>query len=549
VAQHGNSAYPRQPAPPLSRHYVPGRFGRLFDLPPFASNTQRVRRALRALGKRGGPMDGGLAPKELLNHSLPAGFTYLGQFIAHDMSYDPTSSLEQQRDPEALRNFRTPALDLDSLYGGGPFGSPHLYQKRNWSKFLIGKLGSGVEDDLPRNTEGIALLADPRNDDNLIVSQLTLAFLKFHNRIIDNHDIVPKWVTNRWERFLLAQRAVRWHYQWMVLHQYLPRVVGYPIWADVLGKNIQTTRRLFFTRRRVPYIPAEFSVAAFRFGHSQVVEAYQINEWPYRIEDWPYPGPVECGPPHNKLKPFIDVPIFSRVAGFQDICGLDLRGGLSITGRFVEWDRFFDLGRNSGPGHPQLSRRIDTQLATGLLRVPRQALDEEATPTSVAQRDLLRHLTFCLPSGQDVAKAMKHAFPPGQRFLDDSDFEEDLGGWEFLQHSTPLWYYILKEADLLGDHQGVDENSLDMEAAGGPSVLPEYSSQIDKRQNQALGPIGGRLVAEVIIGLLEDDPESCLRQDPDWRPRLMANRRFGIEDLLRYADMPLSEPGMVVFVE
>jgi len=545
---HGNVVYPRQPVPPLSRHYVPGRFGRLFDLPPFASDTSDVRRALRELGEPGGPMDGGLATTDRTNQWLPAGFTYLGQFIAHDMTYDPTSSLEQQRDPEALGNYRTPALDLDSLYGGGPFASRHLYQRNDWTQFLIGKLGSSAQDDLPRNCEGIALLADPRNDDNLIVSQLTLAFLKFHNRVINDPRAVPDWVTNPWERFQWAQRAVRWHYQWIVLHQYLPRLVGCRTWSDVLGEGQPTTRRLFFTRRRVPYIPVEFTVAAFRFGHSQVLEAYNINEWPYDISEWPYDGPVECGPPYNKPKPFLNVPVFAEGIDPTNICGLDLRGSLSIAGRYVEWDRFFDLDWHSHQlGHPQMSRQIDTQLATGLLTLPPQALDEENGPTSVAQRDLLRHLTFGLPSGQAVAKAMRHAFSASELLLDDAAFAEDLTDWEFLQHSTPLWFYILKEAELLGA-QGIDENCLDTGCADGASVLPQYGSTADRRRNQALGPVGGRIVAEVIVGLLEDDAESFLRQDPDWRPFLGSNERFGIEDLLRYADMPRSPEFGPVFM-
>jgi hypothetical protein len=127
---------------PRSRFYDRGRFGRLFPtLPPFAADTPAVRQALAELGATGGPIDAGddLAdPITLItdpaksvhnpdNPALTAGFTFLGQFIDHDMTFDPTSSLARRQDPEAIRNFRIPALDLDSVYGGGPVASPQLY--------------------------------------------------------------------------------------------------------------------------------------------------------------------------------------------------------------------------------------------------------------------------------------------------------------------------------------------------------------------------------------------------------------------------------------
>src|SRR4029453_13706187 len=119
------------------------------------------------------------------NPSMSAGFTFLGQFVDHDITFDPTSSLERQADPESIRNFRTPALELDSLYGSGRGASPHLYDQAAPGAIKL-LLDAAAPRDLPRNSQNVALIGDPRNDENLIVSQLHLAFVKFHNAVVDD---------------------------------------------------------------------------------------------------------------------------------------------------------------------------------------------------------------------------------------------------------------------------------------------------------------------------------------------------------------------------
>src|SRR5436309_6560469 len=187
---------------PRSTFYDRGRFGRLFPtLPPFSADVPLIRDALTELGAPGGPMDAQddlSDPVTLItdpakskrnpdNPDLTAGFTFLGQFLDHDMTFDPTSSLARRRDPEAVRNFRVPALDLDSVYGGGPVVSPHLYDQEvdaGRTSLLTEEIpGSAAcsldgraRSDLPRNSQRIALIADPRNDENLVVSQLHLAW-------------------------------------------------------------------------------------------------------------------------------------------------------------------------------------------------------------------------------------------------------------------------------------------------------------------------------------------------------------------------------------
>ena len=210
------------------------------------------------------------------NPQMTAGMTFLGQFIDHDITFDPTSSLERQVDPEQIANFRTPTLALDNVYGSGPMGSPHLYDQSSAGrgiKFLVEEIpgsGSPPRFDVPRNSQDTALIGDPRNDENLIVSQLHLAFLRFHNAAVDHVETElgmsgspPDEVFNE------AQRIVRWHYQWILIHEFLRLTCGEPVVDDVLNNG-----RKFYKWRHEPFVPVEFSVGTYRFGHSQVRPSY-----------------------------------------------------------------------------------------------------------------------------------------------------------------------------------------------------------------------------------------------------------------------------------
>lgn len=215
--------------PPRSRYFDSGRFGRLFPtLPPFAPDTRTVRQDLLKIGALDGVMDAKdppppeQSPRNQDNPAgLPAAFTFLGQFVDHDLTFDPTSSLERQNDPEAITNFRTPLLELDSVYGAGPGPNPHLYEAASRGvEFLFDK---DFPNDLPRNSQNVALIGDPRNDENLIVSQLHLAFLKFHNAVVRD---IRSAGTHPSDLFAEAQMRVRWHYQWLLLHHFLPGIVN-----------------------------------------------------------------------------------------------------------------------------------------------------------------------------------------------------------------------------------------------------------------------------------------------------------------------------------
>ena len=493
---HGHAALGTRT--PRSVFYDHGRFGRLFPaLPTFAADTPAVRAALTELGAKGGPMDAGddlSDPISLItdpaksaqnpdNPALPAGFTFLGQFIDHDMTFDPTSSLARQQDPDSIRNFRVPALDLDSLYGAGPGASPHLYDATvdgGRTTFLLEaipgsdavSIGSVVRLDVPRNSQHTALLGDPRHDENLIVSQLQRAFLGFHNRVVDDLRAELGPMATVQELFREAQRTVRWHYQWLVIHEFLVKTVGQHLVHDILTHGPHHYRW-----RNDPFIPVEFSVGAYRFGHSQVRPSYRANF-----------GTSATDPAQQ----FFGL-IFDPAATDPDDPA-DLRGGHRAPRRFIDWQTFFDFG----DGRMRNNKRIDTTLSTPLFDLLGQPAGD---PVSLATRNLLRNLTMEVPSGQRVAAAMK---APALAHADLDDLAP-LG----LARRTPLWFYVLREAQV---------------TTGG----------------ERLGPVGGRLVAEVIIGLIRGDRNSYLSQDPDWTPSYGSGGTFTIADLLRAAGVVVS---------
>ena len=459
---HGNlepRGYTGIVPPGTTQPQDPGRFGRMF---PFLPAHQEDRGDLEQLGNPA-PAGSGLMVDDgtVADSPIPSGFTYLGQFIDHDITFDPTSSLDKQNDPKALSNFRTPRLDLDSLYAGGPADAPFLYDRDDPDKFLLGPSNhTGSFDhpspdaagDLPRNSQDLALLGDPRNDENLIVAQLHRLFLKFHNRVVDwlrgKHTAAPLVFTT-------AQQLVRWHYQWIVVNDYLPRIVGKPIVQDIL-----THGRRFYRFFQRPFMPVEFSVAAFRFGHSMVRDDYRFHR---------------AGPPATSRPfPTASLSLFFRFT----------RTNTTAVDWILhpdDWENFFETNPGTAP---VMARAIDPRLAAILAHLPN--LGAGAGPTSLATRNLLRGLVMGLPSGQAVAQHMATRVPgivpltaAEIAAFDPSGFLQTSG----LAASTPLWFYLLLEAQL-------------------------------REGGVRLGPVGGRIVAEVLLGLIQGDRNSYLNLPP-----------------------------------
>jgi len=420
------------------------RYGRMFpDLPALISDISE----LEAAGDEGGLCDAAAArlPTGSADDAAgAAGWPLFGQLIGHDITAD-RSPVGPQADVATLRNARSPKLNLEMLYGDGPVGAPYLYDVHDPAKLLAGADGL----DLPRNSQGIALIGDPRNDVHVFAAHLQLMLLHSHNGLVDRlrADGEPEDAL-----FAAGRRALTWHYQWIVVHDFLPRLVGSQLVSDVLARG----GRFFSPAFGRAYLPLEFADAAFRYGHSQIRHTYQLQ-----------PG----GP---------TLPLFPDLVGFAEIAG-EYR---------VDLGQLFDV-----PDHApaQRAKQLDATLPASLIRLPQQVTGDVEVDAyrSLAVRDLLRGAATSLPSGETVARAM------GVRPLT----ADQVG--PYWTAGTPLWFYILKEAQARG---GGDQ----------------------------LGPVGGRIVAEVLIGLLRADPGSYLVMDPSWRPTLPSRDRssFGLADLV-----------------
>jgi hypothetical protein len=472
-----------------------------------------------------------LANKQL---RLPAGYTYFGQFVDHDITFDPVSSLTRQNDPDALVDFRTPKFDLDNLYGRGPQDQPYLYLD-DGVKLLEGQeIGPDGQHDLPRAANNRAIIGDPRNDENKIISQLQATMIRLHNRTVD-------WVSKNEPQFATpddvlkrSQQLVRWHYQWVVVHDFLRRIVGDDpfepnkgVVADILevkphvtsaGKaSVVRPRLLFYHFESKPFMPVEFSVAAYRYGHSVIRPSYHINQ--FLLQQHQQPQQVPGLPPGVTAS---RIPIFTHTTGLTD----SLNGFNVIVPQWgVDWNFFLPITET--PNLPQPSYKLDTQIAHPLGALPDKVAGAETLvpgfSDSVAQalpiRNLIRGLRLGLPGGEDVARAM--GIKPDSQIAITPDtlksaLEEDFGITQAqvdaaatdLKGRTPLWYYILKEAELL--------------------------------ESAHLGAVGGRIVAETLIGLLAGDPLSFINVQPNWEPIFTTagaktSKPFLLADLIRFA--------------
>lgn len=451
------------------------------------------------------------------NPTIPAGFTYFGQFIDHDLTFDPNSSLQKQNDPDALEDFRTPRFDLDSVYGRGPDDQPYLYDNGpggDGFHFLLGRDDTGKKariGELPRNVDGRALLGDPRNDENVLICQLQAVFLNFHNKVFDTLKAAARPQRSGHELFLETQRIVRWHYQYLVLHDFLPRIVGRQMADHVLKGGAQGKPLLQFYKPKLgqAYMPVEFSVAAFRFGHSMVRPSYALRPGEQAV------GGSSETPFSGDPKRFNRIPVFSD----QRARGANLSGFGPLPERWeIDWHLFFSQGdlpvrpAADGPDQGTLEvvntktqpgYRIDTKLVDPLAMLPPNVAKSGNMADGIpvlAYRNLLRGSEFSLPSGQSVATAL--GFEPLTHEKLWSDVGADQHDQSFrdpkqnpFTFRAPLWFYILKEAEQKRKH-GLH----------------------DKKGGHHLGDVGGRIVAEVLVGIAESDHTSYLYQDSTWKP-------------------------------
>lgn len=406
----------------------PATYQRLFpDLPSFSTGQE----VLFALGRVGGLCDcGDETDTDGSLGSVAAGWPFFGQFVAHDITAD-RSAPQAHVDPSQLRNARSPRLNLEGLYGDGPVGHPFLFQRDDPAKLLTAPGGR----DLLRNMEGTAIIGDPRNDSHVVMSQMHLAFVHAHNAFVDR---VRAAGQPEARVFDTAARELVWHYQTVVLCEFLPSLIG----QELTGLIMRGDRR-YYRPDAQAFIPLEFADAAYRYGHAQIRHAYQLNA----------AGDA--------------VPLLPDLVGFRPVA----------PEHYIEWSRLFDA---AGAPPAARAKKIDGRMVRGLLSLP-IALTGAAEVEefhSLAVRDLMRGQGTGLPSGEAVARRM------GESPL-TADEVGALGTHE--PSETPFWYYVLREADV---RQGGDR----------------------------LGPVGARIVGEVLIGLLDLDPTSVRHAPASWRP-------------------------------
>jgi hypothetical protein len=431
---------------------------------------------------------------------IPAGYTYFGQFVDHDMTFDKTTvAFGSNISAADLIQGRSPALDLDSLYGKGPAspGSAKFYKDDRHFKMgkteAVGGIAAKQGFDLKRDDK--ALIPDKRNDENLAVAQTHLAFQRFHNRVVDT--ALPPG-TPATQRFVRAREIVVKHYQWVIRHDYLPRICEPSVVDDVF-----TNGRKVFEKNAVatdvPTMPIEFSVAAFRLGHSMIRRDYAWNK--------------EFPDDQGTLDFLFS---FSGLSGF-------IGGGSRLPSNWIaDWRRLYDLtetGRNdlkAPTGQFNRARRIDTLLADPLKVLPSGSFggdfDEEGTfRANLAFRNLTRAKMVKLATGQKAVDRLKakgvNVTLLSKAKLRDGDGGASLAALTASQRSnvlenTPLWFYVLREAELNGGR---------------------------------LKGVGARIVAETIHRAMEGSRFSIVR-DPAWTPTLGPDAAtFRMSDLLLFA--------------
>ncbi len=515
--------------------------------------------------------------------SAPAVYTYWGQFIDHDITLntngrDKRAGKKERRAGDltlgdivdspftvftpdevvaGLHNGRHPALNLDSLYGSGPQldGRPAAAPTRSEAayvpfsaKLALGRVGADpvpgfelvppvadLQRDLPRlaaadledpdadaDKVGSPRIPDGRNDENLVVAQLHVAMIRFHNAVVDWVRRVEPWVAvDEQALFDRAQELVRHHYQWLVLHDYLRTLLKPGVLDTVLVEHAL----LYRPARRIS-MPLEFAAGAFRFGHSMVRGGYDFNvnfgrENPRRPADQPVG--------RSAFASLEELFQFTHGGG-----GTAFGGGQIPSNWPIDWQRFVDKG---DPDQRRRAHRIDPFLAKGLQSMVNNKPDpdfdpvEPQVPPEVAQgvAKLLQHLArrnlrrgywIALPTGEAVARELGITPLTREQLVgDDAGLAAAFDALEAAAGPgcTPLWYYVLREAEVQGN-------------------------------GAFLGEVGSRILAETFVYLLREDEGSFLRVPTGWSPvngvRFDDGRMITtLPDLLRFAGVLALDDG------
>ena len=440
-------------------HLALGKFSRLF---PGLTNLQITEDEAAAIGGPGGVMHD--FDDSSPDGDVPAGYIFFAQFVDHDITFDTTSNLRPETplppdEVAELGNLRSASLDLDAVYGFGPEGSPHLYDAANPHCLAIHPNGR----DLARSPSGTALIGDPRNDENIFIAQLHLMFHRLHNRIYCERVRQTDIGDRDWSRFGAAQRETRYHYQWVVLFDFLKRICDPTIYAFAVAELCAPKPNFPLCygpdkHGKLP-MPVEFSTAAYRVGHAMVRNSYAIN------------GGAK------------DVELFDERFGTQGFTALPEE-------LVIDWRFMLEMTPHV---QPRMAKAFNPLLADDLQNLP-IVPSNDPNNRALAFRNLMRANALGVPSGQAVAAALRDKGYP----LDVRKLELDAvkawkrvaavlhtSGRDLAQH-TPLFYYLLRESELV---------------SGG----------------RHYGPVGSALLLEVFGGMLQFCEQTIIR-NPDWRP-------------------------------
>ncbi len=496
----GSNSASQEGAGALEAINIVGRFDYLFpalaadpDCLLDSTDTDATIAALKALG------EAMIEPSDTVDadSNVPPVYTYWGQFIDHDVTasnfgslgsptvFDDSFSPADPADVTTIvKNLRRPILDLDSVYGDGPDGeAAHFYDGQKFKMGTCTDIGStpdpilGLERDLPRGADKAAIIGDGRNDENLIVAQFHTGMMRFHNAVVDWVE-ANEGLSGR-EAFWRANQLTRFHYQWLVAHDYL-RNMTLP---GLVDKVLYGDNRFFTPETGDVFMPLEFAGAVYRFGHSMVRGRY---DWNVNF------GRPDGNPGSTNRATFDQMFIFT---GGGDFFGLPTLP----TNWIADWPK---MTNHHSPFKDRFARKIDTNLAIFLNNMFKDVAETNAELDDaglarltamqseivkhLAVRNLLRGYLLSIPTGQHIADAMGVARLSSAELQQNNSqaVNDALAAGGFLDR-TPLWYYILKEAEVRAD-------------------------------GNALGEVGGRIVAETLIGLLKADANSFI--NASWTP-------------------------------
>ncbi len=466
------------------------------------------------------------APPKTERMKLPPIYTYFGQFINHDMSAPvgslaseaatvppvdqigntgPSPDLDKQTRAasvtpvlEAIKNEQPNPLSLDSLYGDGPGSGDGDIRRLYEADGVMFRIGESVEvsdeelkaaainpskairkrgaPDLPRNKHE-ALIADLRNDENLIISQLHLALLLFHNNAAK---ALRTEFSDKKQLFAEARKELTLHYQWCILHDFLPQLM----WDDTLDEVLSAGPK----PEAVLGIPMEFTTAAFRFGHSMVSDTYDFND------------NFGIGGKLDESASLIQLFTFTSRGGMANG-----KGGQLPNHWIADWQRLTRTSSNKLSG----ADKIDLAFADGMMN--KMAHGNNLQHASIFFRNILRGYHRRIPFGQEIAMKMGVKIVPENEIADMlpanmADLAKELD----LASHTPAWLYFLCEARHFG-------------------------------KGEKLGPAASRIIAETFVGALKKNPKSILNIPGGWTParrgrlRLRGKPVNNIRDLLEFA--------------